>query len=76
MDEDAVGWIIVNPNTDELDWDARLFQTKDAAIESLTGFHDPYVKTEEEAANDAEKCPWWEDYEILRVVDPKRGSEE
>lgn len=60
-----VGWIIVNGNTDALDWDAELHLTREHALQTLTGPYQGYCREGESA--DEDRRPWTEDYKILPV---------
>ena len=67
MSQKIVGYIIVNPISDVLDWDGVIHETKQSAIESLTGPHDPFCNTESEHHDDC--TPWWESYNIHPVLE-------
>jgi hypothetical protein len=73
-EQKIIGYIILNPNTDVGDWDDCLHLTEESAIESLTGPHDPYCRTEAERTDDI--VPWWEDYDIHPVCEGVRRKQE
>lgn len=62
----AYGYIIVNGNTEELDWDGELHPTVESAIESLTAQCTGYARTEKGAA-DSDREVWWSNYNIHPV---------
>jgi hypothetical protein len=62
----AVGFVVVDIKTRELDWDGVLHPTREAAVESLTGPHQMWCRTREEATD--ERSFFGEVYEILPVT--------
>lgn len=59
-----VGWIIVNGNTDSLDWDTQLYPSREHAIQGLIGNFGGYCRDGEDTED---KRPWSDDYQILPV---------
>lgn len=67
MSQKIIGYVIVNPNTEQLDWDGVIHETKLSAIESLTGPHDPFYDAVSE--DHPNRTPWWETYAIHPVLE-------
>lgn len=62
------GYIVVDNKTDAIDWDAELHKTREAAIDSLCGSYQMYVRTQEDAAaSEGEKYYWQDHYDICEV---------
>lgn len=60
-----IGYIIVDRETKEIDWDCELHQSIQQAIRSLTAPQQMYCKTEEEENED--KTHWAKHYMICPV---------
>lgn len=63
----VIGYIILNPNTDEPDWDTGLHLTEESAIASLTDRHSSMCRTDEESTEDL--TPWYEVYDIHPILE-------
>lgn len=60
-----IGYVIVDAETNAIDWDAELHPTRDAAIASLTGPRHMYCKSVDEETD--EKTYWGRHYAICTV---------
>jgi hypothetical protein len=67
----GVRYVIVDKETEALDWDAELHESFDAAVASMCGPRHMFVRTEAEVDDEHEL--WSNVYEIRRVL-PARAT--
>lgn len=65
----GVRYVIVNKETEALDWDDQMYDSADDCIASLCGPYQEFVRTKAEA--DAAHALWSDVYEIRRVLPVK-----
>lgn len=63
-----IGYIVIDTDTNEIDWDGKLHPTRDAAIESMTGPGMMWCNSADEETED--KTYWGRAYIICPVGKP------